>query len=279
MDKIINSDTQLKKHRINKYVFRSLDDDSSPETHLQQTSAVDNMGLPIDNEMNSNNKDSEIYSNNQPMIDLTEVKEIKTTQSNMLKVVEEMSKIVQILKGDFDNQNKSINEHFEKNIQQTYENAVKTGESEALKQHEVEITQIKTRLIEAIDALNTQTENCKSLMSNLENELVKSSIEIAKDIIQVNIEEKHEQVALSLANLLIVDLKDAVEIKIKVNPIDLAYLKQHIVNDKIKIEADNAIATGGVIILSNLGNIDGTIKERLAKVKSTFYESLNNNKE
>jgi flagellar assembly protein FliH len=276
MDKIITSDEQRQKHRVNKYIFRSLEDDTSSDTHIHQASNVDNMGLPIDSDGTNFHNDGTNETYQKPILDLTEVKDIKDTQSNMLKIVKEMSNIVQIMKGDFDIQNKSINEHFEKNIQQTYENALKTGESEALKQHELELNQIKQRLVEAIDTLNTQTNNCKNLMENLESELVKSSIEIAKEVIQVSVEEKHEQIALSLANLLIADLTDATDIKIKVNPIDLAYLKQHLINDKIKIEADIAIASGGVVVLSSLGNIDGTIKERLAKVKSTYYETSNN---
>jgi flagellar assembly protein FliH len=282
MDKIITNDEQLKKHRVNKYVFRSLEDDGSGSSDIYQVSNVDSLGLPIANGndgLNIENGQNNQQYNEQPSqkmgLDLNEVKDIKNNQSNMLKIVEEMSKLVQVLKGDFDIHNKNINEHFEKNIQQTYENAVKTGESEALRQHEAEINQIKQRLVEAVDTLTSTTESCKELMNNLESELVKSSIEIAKEVIQISVEEHHEKIATSLANLLIADLKDATDIILKVNPIDLAYLKQHITNDKIKLEPDIAIASGGVVVLSSLGNIDGTIKERLAKVKSTFYESIN----
>jgi flagellar assembly protein FliH len=281
MDKIITNDEQLKKHRVNKYVFRSLDSDDSDDTHLHQVSNVDSLGLPITNNndglsIGGNFPDEqEVESRPKSSLDLAEVKDIKNTQSNMLKIVQDMSNLVQILKGDFDIHNKSINEHFEKNIQQTYENAVKTGESEALRQHEAEINQIKQRLVEAVDTLAAQSQACKDLMENLEGELVKSSIDIAKEVIQISVDERHEKIAYSLANMLISDLKDATNIKLKVNPIDLAYLKQHITNDKIKLEPDIAIASGGVVVMSSLGNIDGTIKERLAKVKSTFYESVN----
>jgi flagellar assembly protein FliH len=276
MDKIINNDEQLKRHRVNKYVFKSLSDDDATEANFHQASNVDSMGLPVDsNDMGGNMNDPYEPERKAPLIDLSEIKDIKSNQSNMLKIVEEMSKIVQVMKGDFDVHNKSINEHFEKNIQQTYENALKTGESEALKQHELEIAQIKQRLTEAIDTVSAQSKACKELMDSLESQLVKSSIDIAKEVIQINIEEKHEKIATSLASMLIDDLKDATDITLKVNPIDLAYLKQHISNDKIKIKADIAIASGGVVVLSSLGNIDGTIKERLAKVKSTFYETLN----
>jgi len=64
-------------------------------------------------------------------------------------------------------------------------------------------------------------------------------------------------------------LKDAKSIKLKVNPKDLESLKERYSTiENIRVDGDSAITEGGVVVLSDAGNLDGNISTRLEKVKN-----------
>ena len=78
--------------------------------------------------------------------------------------------------------------------------------------------------------------------------------------------------ASSIAKNLLSSLNEATSITLKVSVYDYDHIANEITDNRIKIEKDLAIAKGGVMILSDVANIDGTIKERFAKIKAAFYE-------
>ena len=54
------------------------------------------------------------------------------------------------------------------------------------------------------------------------------------------------------------------------------YLKENLKDkEKIQIEADNAISRGGVVISSNLGNLDGNVMSRYKMLKQSVLDNLN----
>lgn len=76
-------------------------------------------------------------------------------------------------------------------------------------------------------------------------------------------------IALALATKLIGELSDAKSIEIKVNPKDFALLQKKYENlENVKVLSDNAIALGGVVVLSEIGNLDANLVNRIEKVKN-----------
>ena len=70
------------------------------------------------------------------------------------------------------------------------------------------------------------------------------------------------------------ELEDASKIELKVNPKDLEMLQElYANNEKIKVSADDAITLGGVVLLSDAGNLDGSLAMRLEKVKYLIQEN------
>lgn len=269
METIIDANGDLSKHKIQRYAFKRLDmtDDT---THLHETTP---------NEVVSRAKSAPEYHSHgddqsMSLLDLKEFKELSSSQSVMMRRLEELYTFVETMRGDLSQQSQRISAHFENNLQQTYQDALKLGEEENRRKSETEINDIKIRLMEAISIFSNETAKVQHILQNLEPELVKTAIDIAQEVIKIAIDEKSELIALALAKELTNDLKSASDIKIKVNPMEFDFISNNINKDKIKVESDVAVARGGVIVLSNLGNIDGTIKERFAKVKATFYENM-----
>jgi flagellar assembly protein FliH len=94
---------------------------------------------------------------------------------------------------------------------------------------------------------------------------VESAILIAKKVIKKEIEINSQKVVKSIASSLIDTLKSVGKLTIKVNPNDFEEISEHFNQDSIKIQKDEAINRGGVVILSDSANIDGTISSRLNK--------------
>ena len=93
-------------------------------------------------------------------------------------------------------------------------------------------------------------------------------MDIAKEIIQKEVSENSNKVAYSLAKALINDLKEATKIVIKANPKNVSFLKSHL--DNIQIVEDEAIKEGGIVILSDIGNIEADINQRFKALKEAI---------
>jgi len=76
-----------------------------------------------------------------------------------------------------------------------------------------------------------------------------------------------------LSSELIKELQSASKITLKVNPKDHGAISEHVGSmEHIEVVSDSAVSEGGVIALSDAGNIDATIKERFDMAKSVLFE-------
>jgi flagellar assembly protein FliH len=273
METIIDANGDLSRHKIKKYTFKKLDvnDDSS---HIQETASDEQVAqaqaAPI-----VYDQDDDDNTPTNSLLNAKDIQEITSGQSSMMHKIEELYQFMDSMRGDIANQAQTMHAHFENNLQQTYQDGMRLGEEESKKKSEAELNDYRNRLIEAANIFTQETAKVQSLLENLENELVKTSIDIAQEVIKVSVDERAEQIAMALSKELVNELGNATDITIKVNPMDLDFVRNNINNDKINVDSDIAVARGGVVVLSSLGNIDGSIKERFAKVKATFYENLN----
>ena len=72
-----------------------------------------------------------------------------------------------------------------------------------------------------------------------------------------------------LAKDLITEIQGSSAVTIKVNPNDKVAVEQSLGTlENVKILSDNAVSKGGVIVLSDAGNIDGDIMKRYERVKN-----------
>ena len=109
---------------------------------------------------------------------------------------------------------------------------------------------------------------------SIEKELISVALDIAKEVIQKEVSENSKEIALSLAKALMEDIKDATKITIKVNPKDVKYLKEQNLQN-VEIVEDDAVKEGGVVILSDIGNIDAQVPQRFKAIKEAILEGGN----
>ncbi len=146
------------------------------------------------------------------------------------------------------------------------EAAYEKGKQEAIQsiQNEMseEIEALKSQLIRSITLLDEQKHHFDQTLSQLENELLESAFLIAKKVILKEIDKHSAQIATQIARFLLKNIKESSDVTLRVNPADFAFISSQLKESIIKIESDEAIQKGGVVIHGGDENIDGNILTR-----------------
>lgn len=143
--------------------------------------------------------------------------------------------------------------------------AKKEGYNEGLKKSQTDLTEIKQKLESFF--------NCKEEVYNkVSNCILDIAFEIAKKIINKEVEEDKEYIIGMIKGMLDDINKTENKIVLKVSPKDVAIVKDKTTEifsgqgfeAKISVIPDNTIEDGGVILETSNGIIDATIKTQLA---------------
>jgi flagellar assembly protein fliH len=160
----------------------------------------------------------------------------------LLKRTDEMSGSMIKLQMQIENQENEFAKRLESEIQRAKEDGIKQGRDEAAAKFE-------------------------SLIASSEAQLPATAVEVAKEVVKKEISLNSANIAAAICKELFSEIKDAKEVQIKVNPKDYEFIKENFSGQNVKISADEAISAGGAIVLSDAGNLEGTIEARLEKIK------------
>ncbi len=105
----------------------------------------------------------------------------------------------------------------------------------------------------------------------IQKELAHTALEIAKEVIAVETHEHSEKIAAKLAGDLIEELKESSKVTLRVNPADHGYISEKVGSlAHVEVLSDRAISPGGVVAISDAGNIDSEIKKRYERLKRSL---------
>ncbi len=126
------------------------------------------------------------------------------------------------------------------------------------------------QLAKSVRTLETSAENFRSGLARIESELVHAAVDIAKEVIVIELHDHASEIAATLASELIHDLQGSAKITLKVNPADHGVISEKVGKlEHVDIISDSAISKGGVIAVSESGNIDSEVMKRYERVKRT----------
>jgi len=250
LSRIINGG-RTKTHIIKPYKFKNIEDESE----------FNKKEIDYDKEVNEI-KHQEKIKVRENRDDNSEV--IK----NLLAKIEELSNNIVTIQHNFEKQIQEYKSNMEIEKQKAFEEGYKKGIEEAKKNCEAEFEEKKRLLEESISKIDKINEIFEEKILSIEKELISVALDIAKEVIQKEISKESSEIAYNLAKSLMEDIKEATKIKIKVNPKDAEYLKGKFEN--VEIIPDSAVKEGGVVIISDLGNIDGEIMERFKNIKEAI---------
>ena len=228
------------------------------ENFVPQSQPVHQMQPNMQNHFAPQSQNSQAH---QPGFDSSFVEEL-------LKKTDELSSNIIKLQMQIENQESEFAKRLEAEIARAKEDGKNEGIAQTNAANEAKIKELEAKFSASAAKLDEQYAKFDEFLKKSEEELGQTAIKIAKEVIEKEVSSASSQIAHHLANSLIKELSDVKNIEIRVNPEDSEYLKEQFSkNERVKVSADDAISKGGVVIISEGGNIDATMQTRLEKLK------------
>lgn len=258
-EKVIQNNTST-KYAINKYQYRAFDEDEAleagqpPVAHKHKQMDAEHQSSAPTQAQEPQNESSNQISNGHA--------------EALLKKIDELSTSLIKMEMQMERQQADFNARLEEDKKRAYDDGFNAATAEFDTSYKTKCEESDKMLTSSVKKLEGVSSDFGAKLSEIEKELAKTAVSIAEQVIKREISENSSKVALALTKELLSKLKDASKIKLKVNKLDSEYLKNALESEsKVTIEEDDAIQRGGVIALSDIGNLDGNISSRFLKVK------------
>ncbi|NOQ30681.1 MAG: flagellar assembly protein FliH [Helicobacteraceae bacterium] len=149
-----------------------------------------------------------------------------------------------------------------------FEKGIKNGKNQAAQEREAAVCDGLDQLGRSIVSLDQKAQGFEKSLENIKAELLHAALDIANEVVNSEVSENSSAVATKLSEALIKELQGASKITLKVNPNDFAKLSENMSEYKnVSVSEDSGITAGGVVALSDAGNIDDELHKRFERVK------------
>lgn len=151
---------------------------------------------------------------------------------------------------------------------ESYAEGLEAGGVKAAKEAEANLVNGMTQFSSSVATLEKSSKEFQSALEEIKKELINAALDISKEVVGIELSENSAQVAAHLSGELIKELQNASKITLKVNPKDHGFISQSVgLLESVKLVSDGAVSEGGVIAISDAGNIDAQISKRFERVK------------
>ncbi len=159
-----------------------------------------------------------------------------------------------------------------------YESGFRQGEKAGMAIAEKKVEASLRRYSEAILEIGRLRAR---LFHQVEREVVKLAIEVAKKIVHREIQADRE-IIQTLVKVALSHVAEKSAVTVHLHPVDYAYILEHraeLAADaddgrEVSLLADKAIERGGCLIQTECGDIDARIEEEFREVERSFFEGL-----
>ena len=191
----------------------------------------------------------------------------------LLKRTEELSDNLVKLQMKIESQESEFKERLANETAKALEDGKAEGHAQAAAEFDARLKEIEASYVGSFKKLESECVKITEFLDKSESQLSHTAIDIAKQVIEKELSQNSSQVATSIAKSLISELKDASKIEVKINPQDYEAISKNLAKiPNLSVSEDDAIAKGGVLVLSNIANMDGTIATRFEKIKKILSE-------
>jgi len=251
------SSSKIEKHNIDKYNFKVIAFGSN-----QEGSSLVESTPEYTPENNPQQRSTDIDSS------ALTTKSKDSLIESLMKKTDEMSSNFIKLQMKLEAKEEEFKEELKKAKEEAFAEGMKAGHAKALEEIDSNLNQKLELFSSSIAKLESSASEFESSLESLKSELVHAAIDIAQEVIKIELDTNSSEVAKVLANELINDLQGASKITLKVNPKNHAYISEHLGQlTHVTVLADSAVNEGGVIVISDAGNIDAQIEKRFQRVK------------
>jgi len=247
----------LKKHHVDKYNFKVLSvknrETSSKAQENQQSYSEEHhpkrRKSDVDaSALSTSSKDSLIES--------------------LMKKTDEMSSNFIKLQMKLEQKEEEFAQALQKAKEEAFAEGMKAGHAQAMEEIDKNLNQKLELCSSSIEKLQESAAEFEKGLEAVKGELVSAALDVAQEVIKVEVSQHSAEIAKVLSEELIKDLQGASKVTIKVNPKDHTYINEHLGQlNNVTVLADRAVSEGGVIVMSDVGNIDAEIQKRFESVK------------
>ncbi|WP_297441412.1 flagellar assembly protein FliH [Sulfurimonas sp.] len=255
MSSIISSD-ELEEHNVNKYSFKVIAFGSKNESAMQEKKEE----FTQDNHSNARASDidsSALSSNSKDSLIESLMKKTDEMSSNFIK-----------LQMKLEAKEEEFQTQLEKAKEESFAEGMKAGEAKAREELDKELNTKIRLLSDSIKKLEETSEEFSRALEGIKKELLTAALDISQEVIKIELSENSSEVAKVLSQELMKELQGASKVTLKVNPKDHGTLSVELGKlENIEIVSDSAVSEGGVVAISDVGNIDAQISKRFQRVK------------
>jgi flagellar assembly protein FliH len=157
-----------------------------------------------------------------------------------------------------------------------YENGFAQGEKAGMEIAEHKIDVVIKRYAESITEIGKLR---STLYTQVEREVVKLAVEVAKKIVHREIQADREIIE-TLVHVALSHVAEKSAVTVHLSPVDYNYLLEHRAElcqsegRDISLLADQSIERGGCLIKTECGDIDARIEEKFREVEHAFFEGM-----
>ena len=256
MATVISSDS-LESHSVNKYNFKVIalgtNQENEQEVQERRTYTQDNHPKARTTDSNSNKMS---LSSKETLIE------------SLMQKTDEMSSNFIKLQMKLESKEEEFEALLEKEKEKAFSEGLEAGIAKALTDANTkEISSIE-QFSSSVVKLDNSAKEFELALEGIKKELMSAALDISKEVVKVELSQSSNEIAQTLSNELLTQLQGASKITLKVNPKNLGSVSQNIEKlEFVTVVSDNAISEGGVIVMSDSGNIDSQISKRFEKVK------------
>lgn len=187
---------------------------------------------------------------------------------SLMKKTDDMSSNFIKLQMKLESKEEEFKLELQKTKEQAFSEGMAAGKAKAIEDGELSKSEATALFGESVKKLEASASEFESALEGIKNNLVEAALDISKEVIKIELSESSSDIAKVLSSELIKDLQSASKITLKVNPKDYPVILEHVGSLKhIQVMSDRAIGEGGVVAISDAGNIDSEISKRFDKVK------------
>lgn len=256
------SNNKLNTHSVDKYKFKVLALGSSTEkepklkSHLEEDTtqpvrpvkAIENNSEIDSSAMSNNSKDALIES--------------------LMKKTNDMADKFVNLQMKLEDKELEYKQEIEKAKLEAFNEGVEAGKAESVKNSDLSHSNGITQFSTSVATLENSAKEYERALEGIKGELITAALDIAKEVVSVELNTSSNDIAKVLSSDLIKELQGASKITLKVNPKDHGYISEHVGSlEHVEVISDSAVSLGGVIAISDAGNIDAQISKRFERVK------------
>ncbi len=254
------SESELDAHNINKYSFKVMALGGGDED--KKSSSVKESVLSSSSETAPKPKAQEVDSSA-----LSSSSKESLIESLMQKTDEMSSNFIK-LQMKLESKEEEYAQALVKAKESAFAEGIEAGKAQALEESKQSALNSIEMFSASVLKLEESAQEFESALEGIKKELIAAALDIAKEVIKVELQENSNHVAELLSNELIKELQSASKITLKVNPKNHGFISEHVSKmNHITVISDSAVSEGGVIVISDVGNMDAEISKRFERVK------------